>query len=225
MLRFNLNSVTKRYRINNISIHPMLRFNGGCLYGDAVFIDTFQYILCYGSTKVMELKGHSSYRFQYILCYGSTFMIIQSHHSRKYFNTSYVTVQLHRFSYCGCYEGFQYILCYGSTFYATNLNVASRVFQYILCYGSTCISSSSITVLDYFNTSYVTVQPWLEVYFLQNKSKFQYILCYGSTSSSSFQFSALSGFQYILCYGSTTQFLHCGGTPTLFQYILCYGST
>ena len=136
MLRFNLNSVTKRYRINNISIHPMLRFNGGCLYGDAVFIDTFQYILCYGSTKVMELKGHSSYRFQYILCYGSTFMIIQSHHSRKYFNTSYVTVQLHRFSYCGCYEGFQYILCYGST----------------------CISSSSITVLDYFNTSYVTVQ-------------------------------------------------------------------
>ena len=158
MLRFNLNSVTKRYRINNISIHPMLRFNGGCLYGDAVFIDTFQYILCYGSTKVMELKGHSSYRFQYILCYGSTFMIIQSHHSRKYFNTSYVTVQLHRFSYCGCYEGFQYILCYGSTFYATNLNVASRVFQYILCYGSTCISSSSITVLDYFNTSYVTVQ-------------------------------------------------------------------
>ena len=181
MLRFNLNSVTKRYRINNISIHPMLRFNGGCLYGDAVFIDTFQYILCYGSTKVMELKGHSSYRFQYILCYGSTFMIIQSHHSRKYFNTSYVTVQLHRFSYCGCYEGFQYILCYGSTLFScSKVNHASE-FQYILCYGSTVVDPTRHTT----------------------QKTFQYILCYGSTQAKYNKQMTPKKFQYILCYGST----------------------
>ena len=54
----------------NISIHPMLRFNGLI----TLIID-----------KYIE--------FQYILCYGSTFWLLELELSYPNFNTSYVTVQ------------------------------------------------------------------------------------------------------------------------------------
>ena len=76
---------------------------------------------------------------------------------------------------------FQYILCYGSTLFGLNINVHLRIFQYILCYGSTPTIICAGAPLNYFNTSYVTVQPNSSTRFLELSAIFQYILCYGST--------------------------------------------
>ena len=78
---------------------------------------------------------------------------------KKYFNTSYVTVQLYqsskfsplrrisihlmlRFNSYGKsgladWWRFQYILCYGSTLLVLIIIRGLTIFQYILCYGST----------------------------------------------------------------------------------------
>ena len=92
----------------------MLRFNFGTL-ADNVLGVIFQYILCYGSTAILEQlkKGNSCIsihpmlrfnrichirivrlsKFQYILCYGSTSDYARLENNKKNFNTSYVTVQ------------------------------------------------------------------------------------------------------------------------------------
>ena len=54
---------------------------------------------------------------------------------------------------------FQYILCYGSTSTKTPPDSRIQLFQYILCYGSTLIHIILNTKYNYFNTSYVMVQP------------------------------------------------------------------
>ena len=114
MLRFNFIQNFKNSIKWWISIHPMLRFNTGEIFSfDKT--GTFQYILCYGSTK---LWGCGIYTW-------------------LYFNTSYVTVQLPLPFYKKSTLGFQYILCYGSTQFCEKKMKEFIIFQYILCYGST----------------------------------------------------------------------------------------
>ena len=76
-----------------ISIHPMLRFNL-ILSFFSLLKDLFQYILCYGSTVLFSPNPQNQNQFQYILCYGSTPTLSGLFTSKRYFNTSYVTVQL-----------------------------------------------------------------------------------------------------------------------------------
>ena len=103
-----------------------------------VFLIGFQYILCYGSTYLINNNFFGHNKFQYILCYGSTkkelalildwhnfntsYVMVQPPFTRcttfwtRYFNTSYVMVQLKWFWRFLMFAGiFQYILCYGST--------------------------------------------------------------------------------------------------------------
>ena len=84
------------------------------------------------------------------------------------FNTSYVTVQPHFEKYPLVGFEFQYILCYGSTLVFFSVTALDRGFQYILCYGSTVDKIRGMWYLNYFNTSYVTVQPLVlcDLYFL-----------------------------------------------------------
>ena len=56
-------------------------------------------------------------------------------------------------------EAFQYILCYGSTWKNPLQWPRHKEFQYILCYGSTPLRDCIYQDVNYFNTSYVTVQP------------------------------------------------------------------
>ena len=87
------NSLCNILRPNQISIHPMLRFNF-LVVRVGTRLSEFQYILCYGSTGKSDfwysftlfisihpmlrfndvIKGFSGQikKFQYILCYGST---------------------------------------------------------------------------------------------------------------------------------------------------------
>ena len=53
----------------------------------------FQYILCYGSTRLRFTETDAYSVFQYILCYGSTMQMYLSTMQGGDFNTSYVTVQ------------------------------------------------------------------------------------------------------------------------------------
>ena len=78
MLHFNTSYVTVQryfpdmfYKYQEISIHPMLRFN-----------------------NIRRSNTNPITRFQYILCYGSTFWLLELELSYRNFNTSYVTVQL-----------------------------------------------------------------------------------------------------------------------------------
>ena len=141
-----------------ISIHPMLRFNGFLLFS-SIPPGEFQYILCYGSTLLLNPLKFLNKLFQYILCYGSTKIKFLGFLCQVYFNTSYVTVQLQiimtfiqhknisihpmlRFNVkpnliiCSV-SWFQYILCYGSTENKISGIPLPEPFQYILCYGST----------------------------------------------------------------------------------------
>ena len=106
MLRFNFIQNFKNSIKWWISIHPMLRFNTGEIFSfDKT--GTFQYILCYGSTK---LWGCGIYTW-------------------LYFNTSYVTVQLPLPFYKKSTLGFQYILCYGSTLILNNIGFFIKDFN------------------------------------------------------------------------------------------------
>ena len=203
----------------------MLRFNFGTL-ADNVLGVIFQYILCYGSTAILEQlkKGnscisiHPMLRFNMYPHSGSCI--------KRNFNTSYVTVQL-----CGI-----------------GLRLVIRIkFQYILCYGSTVFAIYASYAYPNFNTSYVTVQRCSAARASSKRGRFQYILCYGSTRSQCSAYSRqnsisihpmlrfnvelytnkkdLDAFQYILCYGSTYNQAFMVQAHILFQYILCYGST
>ena len=104
-----------------------------------------------------------------------------THQNAKYFNTSYVMVQLGKTVITLSAVRFQYILCYGSTVLLAINTDYERPFQYILCYGST----------------FFFVQGNIQTL------QFQYILCYGSTvDECELDINAFI-FQYILCYGST----------------------
>ena len=98
-----------------ISIHPMLRFNVShdlkvivpqtnfntsyvTVQRSVLGIRTlrtsiFQYILCYGSTLLLNPLKFLNKLFQYILCYGSTKIKFLGFLCQVHFNTSYVTVQ------------------------------------------------------------------------------------------------------------------------------------
>ena len=144
ILNFNTSYVTVQPFQKNggiffyvISIHPMLRFNltvpnvSGLVlkfqyilcYGSTYLINNnfvgakkFQYILCYGSTIIPFPIIIIPFLFQYILCYGSTFVMATEKEILFNFNTSYVTVQLWMFQQSTqTGSKFQYILCYGST--------------------------------------------------------------------------------------------------------------
>ena len=167
-------------------------------------VDSFQYILCCGSTIKQLLKYAPLSIFQYILCCGST---KHNLHAKK----QRLRISIHLMLW------FNFV-----PFHAYSV---SFTFQYILCCGSTC-SAAKFTKKQYdFNTSYVVVQPKMHnpiypillnfntsyVVVQQNLiqilpfavQSFQYILCCGSTLVRYFQFGCNLVFQYILCCGST----------------------
>ena len=96
--------------------------------------------------------------FQYILCYGSTKPSDTIVSVLIDFNTSYVTVQLIDYPDIFIKNEFQYILCYGSTGHIQEDKCKFIIFQYILCYGSTFWLLELELSYRNFNTSYVTVQ-------------------------------------------------------------------
>ena len=75
MLRFNVWFTSLSKSLLGISIHPMLRFNFLRDF-DKFFLKLFQYILCYGSTYLINNNFVGAHKFQYILCYGSTKILI-----------------------------------------------------------------------------------------------------------------------------------------------------
>ena len=116
----------------------------------------FQYILCYGSTSILQELQKGNDWFQYILCYGST-----KNKGRK----------------CTVWREFQYILCYGST-------RRRCVFHRIIIYFNTSyvtvqhILSIVCRISEtYFNTSYVTVQQinWPQIYLVHNNFNTSYV--------------------------------------------------
>ena len=115
MLRFNNRTGIIICYAKEISIHLMLRFNCDVCSKLSGILE-FQYILCYGSTRILNTPRTPINIFQYILCYGST---------------------LHKFVFTKSFMQFQYILCYGSTVLEIAKYSAKGKFQYILCYGST----------------------------------------------------------------------------------------
>ena len=126
----------------------------------------FQYILCCGSTKLIQLEKGNNQWFQYILCCGSTPILLYFFLWISNFNTSYVAVQL------ACLIGgqkfvykFQYILCCGSTCPTLIVFLHFIQFQYILCCGSTYSACMLRKIIYYFNTSYVAVQPFVVIHF------------------------------------------------------------
>ena len=100
MLRFNIFIRCHRGNDIHISIHLMLRFN---LTFESMFYvyKEFQYILCYGSTR-MEIQNHQlilNFNTSYVtvqpLCFWDKIKLLIN------FNTSYVTVQR---CYTWCYQ-------------------------------------------------------------------------------------------------------------------------
>ena len=163
----------------------------------------FQYILCCGSTILIQKVWYLLVKFQYILCCGSTLNALNmaaidkyiSIHLMLWFNNCRGNGLQHTngFQYILCcgstkkcrktqngWEKFQYILCCGSTVPKITDMVGKVVFQYILCCGSTLMFYYSPTLIPDFNTSYVVVQlgAYLSAYLTD---VFQYILCCGST--------------------------------------------
>ena len=100
-----------------ISIHLMLWFNCAVFLTLGKFI-LFQYILCCGSTILIQKVWYLLITFQYILCCGSTLGLYNTPiRTLSHFNTSYVVVQRQSSSHS---------------------QPSSSIFQYILCCGSTC---------------------------------------------------------------------------------------
>ena len=159
----------------------MLRFNINNPDG-SILITKFQYILCYGSTSKQRTGIKTAQKFQYILCYGSTIP-----NSRN--KNMALTISIHpmlRFNWlftCTCSSE----ICI-SIHPMLRFNIAKH--------------HPHSSKVEYFNTSYVTVQrnrpavlaqavqisihPMLRFNgFLLFSSippgEFQYILCYGST--------------------------------------------
>ena len=179
----------------------MLRFNFLRDF-DKFFLKLFQYILCYGSTYLINNNFVGAHKFQYILCYGSTKILIGMIVQILYFNTSYVTVQLNSTSENGS-------PCAISIHPMLRFNVVLSMFFICMVYFNTSYvtvqPSNQLSFLPKtknFNTSYVTVQlyqknypklqqlisihPMLRFNFVKlleeiKQIKFQYILCYGST--------------------------------------------
>ena len=85
-----------------VSIHPMFRFkNKGSVYIYDDGAEMFQYILCFGSRRVLEDWANCLSAFQYILCFGSRLLAA---FIRKFTG-----------------QKFQYILCFGSSSALSNL--------------------------------------------------------------------------------------------------------
>ena len=180
----------------------MLRFNPQ-YFGTILSILLFQYILCYGSTLAGIVGNYLDPLFQYILCYGSTELMprLQSAATK-----------------------FQYILCYGST-----VRVGTRLsndlkFQYILCYGSTIKITNLSCTLNYFNTSYVTVQPGNPFSLptaitisIHPMLRFNADTEFKNKQSTKISIHPMLRFNYDFLNGREVRYL--------FQYILCYGST
>ena len=114
----------------------MLRFNKVMLLW-YLYLIIFQYILCYGSTRISQVG------LIFVRNFNTSYVTVQQTpisdalKIKRDFNTSYVTVQ-----------------------HETRLqhDVKSFRFQYILCYGSTCPLFGFPNNEENFNTSYVTVQ-------------------------------------------------------------------
>ena len=118
----------------------------------------FQYILCYGSSQGISDDLFQKAIFQYILCYGSSGTEDMPSDAECNFNTSYVTVLLYLSKYITVITHlFQYILCYGSSNTNKTYDGDFTIFQYILCYGSSYFSLILCISFTHFNTSYVTV--------------------------------------------------------------------
>ena len=157
----------------------MLRFNtpkGVPFYG----IKIFQYILCCGSTKGIVSKEIITEEFQYILCCGSTLKFRPKESLSRYFNTSYVAVQLSFLVFWTWIFGISIhlMLRFNSRWsdlyrfaFKISIHLMLRFnylfllqkliefpFQYILCCGSTRPSIISKWFQKNFNTSYVAVQ-------------------------------------------------------------------
>ena len=114
----------------------MLRFNFGTL-ADNVLGVIFQYILCYGSTAILEQlkKGNSCISIHPML----RFNLYTSTMYKNMHNISiYPMLRFNRICHIRIVRlsKFQYILCYGSTLYQFLLELDRQ----------------------HFNTSYVTVQ-------------------------------------------------------------------
>ena len=182
MLRFNymrcisIGQTSSDFNTSYVTVQPGL----GLVTSGSV--DSFQYILCYGSTIVKFgekqqktwISIHPMLRFnkalkQYCLAVNLNF------------NTSYVTVQRDR-----KFSLIKHIYNFNTSYVTVQQQSLPRgreriEFQYILCYGSTLLYISvKPPFYAYFNTSYVTVQH-AQLKAQLSVMAFQYILCYGST--------------------------------------------
>ena len=180
MLRFNFFGGIFYEILFQISIHPMLRFNDFFMENLEKVLK-FQYILCYGSTNAHLKKTLIGKRFQYILCYGSTITLKMLDLLRKYFNTSYVTVQPHQDGHLHAH-----VLHFNTSYVTVQLILKVYVGRLGKYFNTSYVTvqqrlgSSKSKPLKNFNTSYVTVQP-KETKPVLLLLEFQYILCYGST--------------------------------------------
>ena len=92
MLWFNINFIRLFRQIKTISIHLMLWFN---FYGRIGIGSTgrISIHLMLWFNKIIFLINHQTSSFQYILCYGSTKKWQRKYFFYNDFNTSYVMVQ------------------------------------------------------------------------------------------------------------------------------------
>ena len=203
MLWFNLNHISTNLLLWNISIHLMLWFNASRTWRWAgrknfntsyvmvqhngvdieELVDSFQYILCYGSTSSDIFSKRSFKSFQYILCCGSTLVWSEHIQHNLNFNTSYVVVQPVSPSSSHVSPRFQYILCCGSTnikyirpsiiskisihlmlwfnIKGTSIRLSRNDISIHLMLWFNAHPSEIITYVKDFNTSYVVVQRWI----------------------------------------------------------------
>ena len=163
--------------------------------------------------------------------------------TRFNFNTSHVTVyqsvQITIFSE----QEFQYIPCYGLSILRPQVDSGNWAFQYISCYGLSKQMVFLKSKITHFNTSHVTVYPWLcdictsanliSIHLMlrfiskencgrSRKATFQYISCYGLSSFIWFFVCSSNDFNtshvtVYLVQASVNLYLQ------LFQYISCYG--
>ena len=136
----------------------MLRFNRYLLFLTK-FLNTFQYILCYGSTSAIghESTAQINFNTSYVTVQHSNFTIPTT--QTKHFNTSYVTVQLG--------NGISLYSCLSISIHPMlRFNRETR------------------TTRNY--TRHISIHPMLRfnncrLFITTPIFRFQYILCYGST--------------------------------------------
>ena len=118
-----------------ISIHHMFWFK--FTFGINILPNPiFQYIICFGSRNTQNRRTTKLSLFQYIICFGSRQLLNLKTVVLKYFNTSYVLVQVSYPARIAPFAKFQYIICFGSRSLIIVFPFITNLFQYIICFGS-----------------------------------------------------------------------------------------